>query len=286
MRNPEKLFWEKYSSQVLNDSEEIGNLEKKFSQYSALIEENQNIYSLLKALLKDIPIGIALRYWLNTISCQLKQKKISHQIVQLIERKILPIQNKNGHVLSLDYFHEQGEGEHRKIVEEIKCVPDWSMTVKEELVKSYIEFSHHLNQNTFGIIPKAYDPDRFYASHKVINYDDFTKFVELLSERDALIAKLLYFGGPTVEEVLLLKYGQLNLKDYAISFSKQTIKYPKHLMLELSNFVGKKKKNDLIFLNYRGNQVVRTHLNHTFGRASKEINRTITPRDLVKLKLN
>lgn len=286
MASIEKLFWEKYKNQISDDSQKSVDLEKKFSQYSALIGENQNIYSILKTILKDIPIGIAVRYWLNIFSSQSKQKKASNQIVQLIERKILPVQNKNGQLLTLNYFQEQGEQEHKRIIEEIKCISDLSISEKEELVQCYIEFSHHLNQNTFGIISTAYDSDRFYASHKVVNYDDFTKFVQQLSERDALIAKLLYFGGPTVEEVLFLKYGQVDFTHCVINFSKQSIKYPKHLILELSNFSGKKKKNDLVFLNYKGNQVVRTHLNHSFGRASKEINLKITPRDLVKLKLN
>lgn len=55
-------FWEKYKNDIPIDSEQSLDLEKKFSQYSALIEENQNIYAILKSILKDIPIGVALRY--------------------------------------------------------------------------------------------------------------------------------------------------------------------------------------------------------------------------------
>lgn len=285
MANAEKFFWEKYKNQIHNASERSQELEKKFSQYSALIEENQNIYSILKTILKDIPIGIALRHWLNLISNQSKQKKASDQALQLIERQILPVQIKNDQLLTLNYFQEKGEEKHKKIIEEIRCVSDMPTAIKEELVQCYVDFTHYLNQNTFGIIPIAYDPDRFYASHKIVDYDDFMEFVQLLSERDALIAKLLYFGVPTVEEVIFLKYGQLDFNDCIINFSKQSIKYPKHLMLELLNFSGKKKKNASIFLNYKGNQIVRTHLNQSFGRASKEINLRITPRDLLKLKL-
>jgi integrase len=206
-------------------------------------------------------------------------------MVQLIERKILSIQDQKGQLLCLDYFQEQGEQEHKRIIEDIKCILDWPNLIKEELVQHYIEFSQHLHQNTFGIIPIAQDPDRLHASQKVVNYDDFTRFVQFLSERDALIAKLLYFGGPTVEEVLFLKYGQLDFDNCSVNFSKQSVSYPKHLILELSNFAGKKKKNALVFLNYKGKQVVRTHLNHSFGRASKEINLMITPRELTKIKL-
>lgn len=285
MVKAEELFWEKYQNQIHSDSEKLKDLEKKFSQYSALVNENKNIYAVLRAILKDIPIGIALRYWLNTFSHQPKQKQISHQVTQLIERKILPVQNQNGQLLALDYFQEQGEQGHIRIIEEIRCVPDWSTAIKEELVQCYIEFSHHLHQNTFGIILSAYDPDRFYASHKIVDYDDFIKFAQQLSERDALVAKLLYFGGPTVEEVLFLKYGQVDFNHCTVHFLKQSIIYPKHLISELFHFSGRKKKKDLIFLNYKGNQMVRTHLNHSFGRASKEVKLTITPRDLVKLKL-
>src|SRR5690348_922944 len=124
MTHVEKLFWEKYKNQIPNASEKSQELEKKFSQYSALIEENQNIYSILKTILKDIPIGIALRHWLNSFSNQLKQKKASEQALQLIERQILPVQIKSGQLLTLNYFQEQGEEKHKKIIEEIRCIPD------------------------------------------------------------------------------------------------------------------------------------------------------------------
>lgn len=285
MVNVDNLLWEKYTNLLSGDFSKKTDLEKQFVQYSVLIHETTKFYSSLEKKLQGIPIGVALRYWLSTITNKVKQKGYLQNIVLLIEKEIIPVKNLQGELWTLNQLREHGEEEHKRIIEEIKCIVELSTSVKEELVKCYIEFSQHLYQNTLGIIPIAQDSDQFYASHKVVSYENFLRFVQLLSERDAFIAKLLYFGGPTVEEVLFLKYSQLDFNNCRIIFSKISVNYPKHLMLGLLNFAGKKKKNDLIFLNYKGNQVVRTHLNQSFGRASKEIHPKITPRDLLKLKL-
>jgi site-specific recombinase XerD len=277
-------FWEKYKNQAI-DSQTFIDIEKKFYQYSALIDENQKLYSILKTILRDIPIGVALRYWINTFSFLPKQKQISCQIERLIDHNILPIQNQNGQLLSLDFFQEQGEQEHQKIIMAIRNFPGWSASEKIELIQCYAEFTHHLNRNTFGVIPAAHDPDQIYALNKVIPYNDFIKFVQQLPVRDALIAQLLYFGGPTVEEVLNLKCEQLDFKNNMIDYTKKSVSIPKHVLKELSKFIGKKKKTDLIFLTDKGKQVLRNHLNQSFGQISKETNIKITPRDLLKLKI-
>ncbi len=276
----EKSLLEECKKYFLNGSKIIDG-DKQLSQYSSLINETQKFHSKLASNLKDIPLVVGVQHWLNSSPSQLSRK----QILELIEKKILPLKNEKGQLCSLGELQEQGEKYHNKILEEIRCAQDWPIARKEELVKCYIEFCDHLYQSTLGILPKAQDPDQFYASHKAVNYDQFTKFVQFLSERDALIAKLLYFGGPTVEEVLFLRYGQLDFDNRTINFSKQSIRHPKHLMAELANFSGKKKQKELVFINYKGNQIARTHLNQSFGRASKSIHSKITPRDLLKLKL-
>ena len=89
------------------------------------------------------------------------------------------------------------------------------------------------------------DPDFQRTIKKVVWYKDFIKFVQLLPERDALIAKLLYFGAPTMDEVLSLRVDQIDSRKGLVKFKKFSVKYPKHVMLELKSSLTQKKKEDL-----------------------------------------
>ncbi len=77
------------------------------------------------------------------------------------------------------------------------------------------------------------DPDFQRTIKKVVNYKEFIKFIQELQERDALMAKLLYFGAPTMDEVLNLRVSQVDLKKGMVRFNKFSVRYPKHVMLEL-----------------------------------------------------
>ena len=100
----------------------------------------------------------------------------------------------------------------------------------------------------------------------------------------ALIAKLLYFGAPTMDEVLNLRVSQVDLKKGIVKFNKFSVRYPKHVMLDLKGYLTKKDKEELIFVNLRGEMVERTHLNNCFNRASRKISssKRITPKMLLE----
>jgi len=78
-----------------------------------------------------------------------------------------------------------------------RCLKGVRTSEKEDLVESYLSLSN----STLGYIYPAYDPDRQKAINKSIRYEWFIEFVQKFSERDALITKLIYFGGPSMEEV-------------------------------------------------------------------------------------
>ena len=98
------------------------------------------------------------------------------------------------------------------------------------------------------------------------------------------MSKLLYFGAPTMDEVLNLRVSQVDLKKGMVRFNKFSVRYPKHVMLELKGYLTKKDKAELIFVNLRGEIVERTHLNNCFNRASRKIFSTkrITPKMLLE----
>jgi hypothetical protein len=280
MTNSEKSVWEEYKKKVSHISKITNDLEKQFSEYSDLVHEIKQVVGKLKSDFQDISMGVALRHWLLNMS----ENSSASVILNLIENNLFPIQNKQGNLITLGHLLKNSKKMHQEALEAIRSAQNLSSSEKEKSVNCYIDFSRYLHTISLGMIPEAFDPIRHYTSHKVIDYDHFVKFVQALPERDALIAKLLYFGAPTVDDVLFLTYGQLDFNKYSIQFLKRTVSYPKYFLLELFNFLGKKKKTDLIFINFRGNQIARTHLNHSFGRASKGLIHKITPRDLLRTK--
>ena len=69
-----------------------------------------------------------------------------------------------------------------------------------------------------------------------------------------------------------------------VKFNKFSVRYPRHVMIDLKSYLAKKEKTELIFMNLHGERVERTHLNNCFNRASrKTFNKTrITPKMLLE----
>lgn len=153
-----KPLLEEFKKYFLNQSK-MSDGDKQFSHYSSLINETQTVHSKLAANLKDVPLVVGIQHWLNNCSSQLNRNRM----LELIEKNVLPLKNEKGELCSLGELQEQGEKYHNKILEGIRCTQEWSIARKEEIVKSYIEFCDYLSQSTLGIIPKAQDPDQFYA---------------------------------------------------------------------------------------------------------------------------
>lgn len=174
---------------------------------------------------------------------------------------------------------------HQDLIEQIRTVNDWSIFEKEEIVKCYIEFSHSLARNTYDLIPLAFDSDRDRVQQKTVTYDSFIDFVQQLPKRDALIAKLLYFGAPSLEEIMTLTVSAVSKKTPEITFNEVTITLPQHIYNELYDVIKGKNTSQLVFCNVRGEKVNRTHLNQSFLRASEKssLKVKITPASLLKL---
>ncbi|HEY4831976.1 MAG TPA: hypothetical protein VIH61_05380 [Waddliaceae bacterium] len=83
--------------------------------------------------------------------------------------------------------------EHQAIIEEIRCSSKLTTSEKEKMVETYVLFSQQLSRDTCRLITQGEDPDFQRTVKKVVNYREFIKFIQELQERDALIAKLLYY---------------------------------------------------------------------------------------------
>lgn len=273
-------FWQEY----LNRLGESAHLDTP-GCYQEAMSEAQNhfkdaIGSFQKKLSK-IPIGAEIENWLQNLDLSESiVSKFETNILQLIDLGLLKLVH-NGQVRTLNTLSPE---EHRTIIERIRCTPKLTTLEKEELVKTYILFSQHLSQATCRLIMQGEDPDFQRTIKKIVKYQEFIEFVQLLPERDALIAKLLYFGAPTMDEVLNLKVSQVDLKKNMIKFNKFSVSYPKHVMMELKSYLNKKEKDELIFMNLHGERIERTHLNNCFNRASRKTtsNTRITPKMLLE----
>lgn len=274
-------FWQEYLKRI--DKSAFSNTPQQYGKI--LYEGRHNLEKAIKAFREDlckIPLGAAIANWIEGLDLP-KEYILEYEVsmLRLIDLKLVPLTNEKGQQRTLN---EMSSNDHEHIIEEIRCSPKLNTAEKEKLVEVYIVFSQYLSHMTCRLIVQGEDPDFQRTIQKVVKYNDYIQFVQLLPERDALIAKLLYFGAPTMDEVLILSVGQIDSKSNMVKYKKFSVKYPKHVMLDLKQYMAGKKKDDLIFVNLRGAQVERTHLNNCFNRASRKLkgNKKITPKMLIE----
>lgn len=283
------LFDQRKSQDVFNDfwARAKHRIPEMLDLDAALENFQMDVYQVKKTLsefrykLRSIPALVSFGYWVRAISSEIETAKRHIEHLQILfEKKIIPL-IQNDRVVTLEDLGFIG---HQNIVEEIRCIKSLTIFEREDLVKSYISFSHFLARSVFNIIPHGFDPDRDRVRNREIKYEAFLDFVQYLPLRDGLIAKLLYFGAPSIEEVLSLKLEQINLHPNLnqIHFSK-TVAFPRHLIRDVAEF-ARSHSLPLALPNAKGRPVERAHLNQSFGRASKKAGTKITPGLLLKWK--
>lgn len=274
-------FWRSFHGLAREDTSE-SSLQDSMDLFSNGVEAFGNAYHKFTLLMHDIPFSAALGWWIQEISKnQKKNQKYILIMTQLLEKKVIPFFSAEGKVITLEGVSFL----HQYIVENIRCVPEWSFLEKEEKVQCYIDFSHDLAERTKNYVSCATDPDRDKVSHRLVKYESFIEFITYLSDRDALIAKLIYFGAPSIDEVLNLKCSALRAAQSEVRFEKKLIRYPRHVIVELDQHIkDKTDASELVFTNVRNARVERSHLNQSFTRASERMKNQakITPGSLLK----
>lgn len=274
-------FWNEYLKRLGEKASLLTpqHYEKKMNQ--ARDQFTQAIQTFQQELI-NIPLGAGIEIWLRGLDLP-KQIVAEYEtyMIRLIDLGLLKLMNQYGHIRTLN---ELSPNEHQSIIEEIRCSSKLTIAEKEKLVETYILFSQHLSRITCRLITQGENSDFQRTIKRVVQYKEFIEFIQLLPERDALIAKLLYFGAPTMDEVLNLKVNQVVMKEGMVQFKKCSVRYPKHIMIELKNYLTNKAKEELIFMNLHGEMVERTHLNNCFNRASRKLsgNKRITPKMLLE----
>ncbi|MCE5293940.1 MAG: site-specific integrase [Chlamydiales bacterium] len=276
-------FWNSFKKEIAKNSAQQKELDLQLAKFQTESKKIDEELSRFQHFLKSIPIASTIANWIFESSLtQNVLERYLKAFSQLTTKNILQLHDAKGNLLTLAYFMEHG---HQDLIEKIRTIDDWSIFEKEELVKCYIEFTHSLARNTYDLIPLAFDSDRDRVQQKIVTYDSFIDFVQQLPKRDALIAKLLYFGAPSLEEIMALTISAVNKKRPEITFNEVTITLPQHIYNELSEVIKGKTSSQLVFCNVRGEKVNRTHLNQSFIRASEKssLKVKITPASLLKL---
>ena len=254
-----------------------------FSEYTEQTWNIRKIFNEFHAFLKDIPLVIALRHWVEGVinDPSVGEKGVA-EIKKLLEYDLIPLNSSKGLPVTLYDIRMAG---HQDIIENIRSIRAWTQAEKDMLVNCYIRFSCDLARYTFDYVLAGFDPDRKYAESRLIPYEIFYSFIQYLSKRDALLAKLLYFGAPSMEEVLSLKIKAIDEKSCSIEFNEKSEKFPKHLIQDLLVHVQENPNvKGLVFANGKGEQVERAHLNQSFARACERMPEgiKITPGSLLR----
>jgi len=274
-------FWEQCKGQIAKDEEQKKSLNVQLNDYMVMTGRMKEELAKFRDALREVPIAVAVGFWMKgLITDSFWLEKYFSKMTRLQERKIIPYLDSAGQPVMLDYLMHHG---HQDILENIRCVMDLPLLEREEMVECYVRFSHSLARDTYNIVPHGFDPDRDRVRGKAIRYELFLEFVQHLPERDALIAKLLYFGAPSMEAVLSLKRDALH--DRSIQFESIEVKFPWHLLLGLQVYLKDKPASQkLVFANVRGAEVERAHLNQSFARACEKIPQSekITPGSLLR----
>jgi hypothetical protein len=275
-------FWQvcMEKSAKVKDLKEIAPL---FSEYTERTWNVRKVFNEFHAFLKDVPLVIALRHWVEgVISDPSIGEKGVAEIKKLLECDLIPLKTSKGLPITLYDVRMSG---HQDIIENIRSIRAWTQAEKDLLVNRYIRFSCDLARYTFDYVLSGCDLDRRHAESRLIPYEIFYSFIQYLSKRDALLAKVLYFGAPSMEEVLSLKTKAIDEKRCSIKFNEKSEKFPKHLIQELLLHVQENPNaKGLVFANAKGETVERAHLNQSFARASERMPEgvKITPGSLLR----
>lgn len=258
---------------------DIDRFEKDYNSFHKDLQSFEKIRKSQHNKLLKLPLNLSLIHWLKNIDKESSIKKHSKNLMTLIEEKLLPAPSEALEILVKKNI--------KNIYERIRSHKKFTALEREDLCNTFQEFLNHLERLLEGSVSFSSDPIQILTQNKKVPHTQFLRFIEPLSDRDQLIAKVLYYGEPTLEETLELTHDKILFKQSAIKFRKELIPYPKHIIQELKEVTKNKTAKGLVFTNQKGKQIERPHLNNCFERASQRLglNEKVTPKDLLKSNL-
>lgn len=286
IRDQFPIFWERCKSEFLQGVHDRDQLDVFLKEFKDSFIDIRSKIMAFHHEIEKIPLSVVLATWIKDMDTPGGSPwgtYFINGITKILEKGLINL-TKEGRNRTIKEFNSQ---EHLVTIENIRCVKNLNYLEKEQCVNCYLNFSGYLNKTTLDLIPCGYDPDRRRTANKVLKYERFIEFVQHLSDRDALIAKLLYFGAPSIDEVITLKADAIDFFQRKVVFSSEKLSFPKHVMLDIQEYMQfRRKTSDLVFVNGKGEKIERAHFTNAFARASlrKEGDAKISPGMLLQWK--
>jgi hypothetical protein len=206
---------------------------------------NEEVKKSIEVLAQQ-PFLAAFLVWIKEIALHPPERLAAKA---LLEKGFIGITDKDGHVWTLA---NAKLFDHRNVIEAIRCHKEWSFPLRENLVKTYLDFMQWLWTTTWGYIHKLEDPDLARSQARSLAYSNFINFLSKLKDEDQLVAKLLYFGGSrTLEEVLTLHIENVDFTKRLVNFGLQPVTYPLHVFADIKDLSQQRKKGK-VFIGRRG----------------------------------
>jgi len=167
-----------------------------------------------------------------------------------------------------------------KTLDLIRCERKWPYKKREAIVKEFLEFWLYVNAKSWGYIAPPYDPLKKIYSSQELSFKKFIEIMDLLSLRERTISELLYFGEDlNLNDVFTLDIQCIDFKNHSVHFKMLSENldfpceyYPKHVMQDLKDIVGKRKKGP-VFLGKSGKAIDSTVPYRALKNAVHTLNR-------------
>lgn len=222
------------------------NLTKSFQLFSQ--EKNRLHEESIRAIgiLSQEPFLIAFLVWIKESELSAPDRLNAKA---LLENGFIGITDNNGQIWTIA---KAKNFDHRNVIDAIRCRRDWTFLLRENLVRTYLNFIQWLSAVTYGYLNLLEDPDLERCQNRSVAYMNFIHFLSKLKDEDQLVAKLLYFGGSrTLEEILNLTIEKVDFLQRRIHFGLQPVPYPLHVFADIQEIIQGRKKGK-IFTGRRG----------------------------------
>ncbi len=180
---------------------------------------------------------------------------------------------------------------HNDVIDAIKCFSEWSEATRQARCGCYISLTRFLYRRTNGLIKrcvpckegvnqtfrKVRDKVKTPALTRQ-QWEEVITIMSVASLRDTTIARLMLQGAKRIQEVLNLKFEDIDIENREITFNqskskvekKVVITYPRYVIDDLIKLCP--DKTGLVFTTRTGKPVLHKQIYNTFLRVGRQAN--------------
>ncbi|ADI39328.1 hypothetical protein wcw_p0017 (plasmid) [Waddlia chondrophila WSU 86-1044] len=264
------------------------------------LEENKSGFcssELLKCVLLNIPITVAVKEWLATIEnpdTKRKYKKAMERIFAL--EPLSDVTKRNCAITTLDKNWSGAVGIY-KLMEEIEA-PESAIKTCQSVFSRFCDF---IRIATLGIVDPEETPKQkedYYAVSILYENTDWEEFISSMRTPFNLLAEMTFLAAKSCElrlrlanskkNILSLDTSQINFQNNTISFKSEQsyqvtdilghplcIPFTESFMKKLKDYIGERK--GVVFLSKKNKPLFATQVQREFKKASKNLPNEITP---------